>query len=70
MTAGNRRRMLGALLTAVAVLGAAPVSIVYAAAPTGLLKLASFMAKTGELKAAPASWQDVFFPLLGARKGS
>jgi NitT/TauT family transport system substrate-binding protein len=45
-------------------------SIVYAASPTGLMKLASFMAKTGELKAAPASWQDVFFPLLGARKGS
>jgi NitT/TauT family transport system substrate-binding protein len=45
-------------------------SIVFAVAPTGLMKLANFMAKTGELKAAPNSWQDVFFPLLGARKGS
>jgi NitT/TauT family transport system substrate-binding protein len=45
-------------------------SIVYSVAPTGLMKLATFMAKTGELKAAPNSWQDVFFPPLGARKGS
>lgn len=45
-------------------------SIVFSVAPTGLLKLATFMAKTGELKAAPSSWQDVFFPLLGARQGS
>jgi NitT/TauT family transport system substrate-binding protein len=45
-------------------------SIVYSVAPAGLIKLAAFMAKTGELKAAPASWQDVFFPLLGNRNGS
>ena len=45
-------------------------SIAYSVAPTGLMKLAQFMAKTGELKAAPNSWQDVFFPLLGARNGS
>ena len=45
-------------------------SIVFSAAPTGLMKLASFMVKTGELKTAPTSWQDVFFPLLGARNGS
>jgi NitT/TauT family transport system substrate-binding protein len=45
-------------------------SIAYSVAPTGLMKLAGFMAKTGELKAAPNSWQDVFFPLLGARNGS
>ena len=45
-------------------------SIVYAVAPTGLVNLAAFMAKTGELKSAPASWQDVFFPLLGNRNGS
>ncbi len=45
-------------------------SIIFSVAPTGLMKLASFMAKTGELKGAPNSWQDVFFPLLGARKGS
>jgi NitT/TauT family transport system substrate-binding protein len=45
-------------------------SIAYAVAPTGLMKLAAFMAKTGEIKAAPASWQDVFFPLLGSHHGS
>jgi NitT/TauT family transport system substrate-binding protein len=45
-------------------------SIVFSVAPTGLMKLATFMTKTGELKAAPKSWQDVFFPLLGARQGS
>jgi NitT/TauT family transport system substrate-binding protein len=45
-------------------------SIVYSVAPAGLMRLAAFMAKTGELKAAPASWQDVFFPLLGNRNGS
>ena len=43
-------------------------SIVYSVAPTGLMKLAAFMAKTGELKTAPTSWQDVFFPLLGSRR--
>jgi NitT/TauT family transport system substrate-binding protein len=45
-------------------------SIVFSVAPTGLMNLASFMAKTGELKTKPNSWQDVFFPLLGARNGS
>jgi NitT/TauT family transport system substrate-binding protein len=45
-------------------------SIVYSVAPAGLMKPAGFMAKTGELKAAPNSWQNVFFPLLGARDGS
>ena len=45
-------------------------SIVFSVAPTGLQKLAAFMVKTGEIKAAPPSWQAVFFPLLGDRKGS
>jgi len=45
-------------------------SIVFSVAPTGLMKLAAFMVKTGELKTAPASWQDVFFPLIGLLKGS
>jgi NitT/TauT family transport system substrate-binding protein len=45
-------------------------SIVFAVAPAGLMKLAAFMAKTGEIKTVPKSWEDVFFPLLGARKGS
>jgi NitT/TauT family transport system substrate-binding protein len=45
-------------------------SIIFSVAPAGLMKLATFMAKTGEIKAAPQSWEEVFFPLLGARKGS
>ncbi len=45
-------------------------SIFFSVAPTGVMKFASFMAKTGELKAAPSAWQDVFFPLLGSRRGS
>jgi NitT/TauT family transport system substrate-binding protein len=45
-------------------------SIFFSAAPSGVMKLAQFMAKTGELKAPPHAWQDVFFPVLGARHGS
>jgi NitT/TauT family transport system substrate-binding protein len=45
-------------------------SISYAVAPTGVMKFADFMAKTGEIKVAPKSWEEVFFPLIGARKGS
>jgi hypothetical protein len=35
-----------------------------------VMKLADFMGRTGELKAPPHSWQDLFFPALGSRKGS
>ena len=42
----------------------------YSVAPTGILKFAHFMAETGEIKHEPESWQDVFFPVLGGRKGS
>jgi NitT/TauT family transport system substrate-binding protein len=45
-------------------------SILYSVTPAGVMRYATFMAKTGELKTAPKSWQDVFFPLLGDRKGS
>ena len=45
-------------------------SIIYSVAPTGVMKFARFMAKTGQLKNQPASWQDVFFPALGGRSGS
>ena len=45
-------------------------SVQFSVAPTGLMKLADFMARSGELKAAPKSWRDVFFPLLGDRDGS
>ena len=36
----------------------------------GALLAACALAKTGELKTAPASWQDVFFPLIASMKGS
>ena len=36
-------------------------SIVNSVAPTGLMKLAASMVKTGELKTAPASWQAYSF---------
>jgi len=45
-------------------------TITYSVAPTGILKFAHFMAKTGEIKNEPKSWQDVFFPVLNGRKGS
>lgn len=45
-------------------------TIVYSVAPTGVQKFAHFMAETGEIKSEPKSWQDVFFPVLGDRKGS
>lgn len=45
-------------------------TLTYSVAPTGILKFAHFMAKTGEIKKDPASWQDVFFPVLGGRQGS
>jgi NitT/TauT family transport system substrate-binding protein len=45
-------------------------SILYSVAPIGLMKLATFVVKTGALKSSPRSWQDVFFPLLGERKGT
>jgi NitT/TauT family transport system substrate-binding protein len=45
-------------------------TMTYSIAPTGTLKFASFMAKTSELKSAPKSWYDVFFPVLGFRRGS
>jgi NitT/TauT family transport system substrate-binding protein len=45
-------------------------SLIYSVAPTGIMKFARFMAKTGRLKNEPKSWQDVFFPALGGRGGS
>jgi NitT/TauT family transport system substrate-binding protein len=45
-------------------------SIIYSVAPTGIMTFARFMAKTGQLKNEPKTWQDVFFPALGGRSGS
>ena len=38
--------------------------------PVGVGKFAAFMARIGTLKAAPASWKDVFFPEVGDEPGS
>jgi len=45
-------------------------TMIYSVAPSGLMKFARFMAKTGQLKNEPKSWQDVFFPFLHGRNGS
>jgi NitT/TauT family transport system substrate-binding protein len=45
-------------------------SMVYSIAPSGFMTFARFMAKTGQLKNEPKSWQDVFFPFLHMRSGS
>jgi sulfonate transport system substrate-binding protein len=45
-------------------------SMVYSLTPSGFMKFAGFMAKVGQIKNEPKSWQDVFFPLLHSRKGN
>jgi len=45
-------------------------SILYSVAPTGIMKFARFMAKTGQIRNEPKSWQEVFFSSLGNRSGS
>jgi NitT/TauT family transport system substrate-binding protein len=45
-------------------------SVAYSVAPTGVMQFARFMAKTGQIRNEPKSWQDVFFPSLGGRRGS
>ncbi len=42
----------------------------YSTTPHGSLTYASFLAKTGILKAKPAAWTDLFLPALHDRKGS
>jgi NitT/TauT family transport system substrate-binding protein len=36
--------------------------MLYATAPVNIMKFVNFMSKIGELKAAPDSWKDLFFP--------
>lgn len=43
---------------------------VFTIEPQATMKFADFMARTGSIKAAPSSWQDLFFPELHDRKGS
>lgn len=45
-------------------------SVAYSVTPTGIMQFARFMAKTGQIKTQPRSWQEVFSPSLGARHGS
>jgi NitT/TauT family transport system substrate-binding protein len=42
----------------------------YTVAPVALMKFATFMARIGTLKKAPASWKDVFFPESQELSGS
>jgi NitT/TauT family transport system substrate-binding protein len=45
-------------------------SMVYSTAPSGFERFARFMAKAGLIGSEPASWKDVFFPLVHGRSGS
>lgn len=38
--------------------------------PSGIMKYADFMARTGQLKKKPASWKDVYFDYVGNAEGS
>lgn len=43
-------------------------TMLYDTVPSGMMKFATFMARTGQLKSEPTSWQDVFFPLIKDHK--
>jgi NitT/TauT family transport system substrate-binding protein len=43
---------------------------VFGPTPTGTMKFAEYMAKTGLIKAAPKSWKDIFFPTVHELPGS
>jgi len=45
-------------------------SMVYSSAPRGFMKFARYMARSGQLKREPKSWQDLFFPFVHGQKGS
>jgi len=42
----------------------------FSTTPDGILKYASFMSRVGTIKASPASWKDLFFPVVHDRPGS
>jgi NitT/TauT family transport system substrate-binding protein len=42
----------------------------FSTVPDGTMRYAEFMARVGTIKAKPASWKDLFFPLLHALPGS
>ena len=39
-------------------------TMLYDTVPSGMMKFATFMERTGQLKSEPTSWQDVFFPMV------
>jgi NitT/TauT family transport system substrate-binding protein len=43
-------------------------TMLYDTVPSGMMKFATFMARTGQLKSEPTPWQDVFFPLVSGHK--
>lgn len=45
-------------------------SLTFSSAPEGLETFAKFMSEQGMLSKVPPSWKDVFFPMIGDRKGS
>ncbi len=45
-------------------------AIVYTTTPQNVMKYANFMAKTGAIKTAPASWKELFFPNAQTLPGS
>lgn len=45
-------------------------SIAYSVAPQGIVAFARHMAAQGQLRKVPESWKELFFPLIGDRKGS
>jgi NitT/TauT family transport system substrate-binding protein len=45
-------------------------SHVWQAEPAGTVAMGEFMARTGQLRTAPKSWKEVFFPILHDREGS
>ena len=42
----------------------------FSAVPDGTMRYAEFMARVGTIKAKPASWKDLFFPLIHSAAGS
>ena len=42
----------------------------FSTVPNGTMKYAEFMSRVGTIKAKPASWKDLFFPLIYSASGS
>lgn len=42
----------------------------FSAVPTGIVKYADFLHRTGQLKSKPSSWKDVYFEFMHSKEGS